>query len=266
MFNGAIIGQYLPGDTPIHRLDPRTKLVLVFLLSIIVFLPTGFFGPGLAALLLVLGLALGRISPGFLWRGLRPILVFALIAMIFNLVLTPGRPVFTWGVINVTEEGIRVAALAMLRLVLVVLAATMLTLTTSPMALTDGLERLLRPFQRVGLPAHELALMMTIALRFVPTLIDEADRLIKAQESRGADLRRGGMMARIRAMVPVLIPLFVASFRRADDLAVAMEARLYRGGAGRTRMHELQYGAADVVAYGLFAALTAGIVWRLVQH
>ena len=165
----------------------------------------------------------------------------------------------------ITDAGLEIAILAMTRLMLVVLAATLLTLTTSPVALTDGLERLMRPLARLRFPAHEIALMMTIALRFVPTLIAEADRLIKAQEARGADLRRGGLLARVRAMIPILVPLFVSSFRRADDLAVAMEARLYRGGEGRTRMVELVLGARDWAAYGIFGVAVVGVVWFIVR-
>lgn len=260
MFNGMLIGQYLPGDSWLHRLDPRTKLIVVLLYSVLVFIPSNLYSIAVAALFLLLAIAVGRIPVGYLWRGLRPILVFALIALVFNLFLTPGTTIWTWGPLTVTAEGLHIAILAMARLILVVQAATLLTLTTSPVALTDGLERLMRPLARLRFPAHEIALMMTIALRFVPTLINEADRLIKAQEARGADMRRGGLMSRIRAMIPILVPLFVSSFRRADDLAVAMEARLYRGGEARTRMYELAFTGADWAAFACFLVAAAGAV------
>ncbi len=265
MFNGMLIGQYLPGDSWLHRLDPRTKLVLVLLYSILVFIPTNLYSLAVAAAFLIAAVVAGRIPAGYLWRGLRPILFFALIALVFNLFLTPGNELWRWGPVVITDAGLEIAILAMTRLMLVVLAATLLTLTTSPVALTDGLERLMRPLARLRFPAHEIALMMTIALRFVPTLIAEADRLIKAQEARGADLRRGGLLARVRAMIPILVPLFVSSFRRADDLAVAMEARLYRGGEGRTRMVELVLGARDWAAYGIFGVAVVGVVWFIVR-
>jgi len=265
VFNGMLIGQYLPGDSWLHRLDPRTKLLLVLLYSILVFIPSNLYSIAMAAVFLVVAVAVGRIPTGYLWRGMRPILFFALIALVFNLFLTPGKTIFQWGFLTVTDEGLHIAVLAMSRLILVVLAATLLTLTTSPVALTDGLERLMRPLARLRFPAHEIALMMTIALRFVPTLIGEADRLIKAQEARGAEMRRGGLFSRIRAMIPILVPLFVSSFRRADDLAVAMEARLYRGGEGRTRMYELAFSKADWAAFGLFLVAAAGIIWFMVR-
>jgi len=258
-FQGVTIGQYFPGDSLLHRLDPRVKITGVLILSVAIFLPRAW--PGyLAAILFTLFLvALGRVPLRLILRGMRPILIFLLITAAFNLFLTPGDPLFRLGPLTATREGLVLVGVTTTRLVLLVTVASLLTLTTSPIRLTDGLERMLRPLQPIGVPAHELALMMTIALRFIPTLAEEADRIMRAQQARGASFSTGSLMARVRSLVPVLVPLFVASFRRADELATAMEARGYRGGDGRTRMHELVFtardGAALVVLVGFLALL-----------
>ncbi len=262
MLDLAAMGQYVPGDSFVHRLDPRTKLVAVVLYSTLIFVvrtPTAFT---LAAGFALVAVLLARIGPRFLWRGLRPILIFLAITFVLNVMLTEGQPWIKLGPVTVTHEGVRIGAQMAARLILLVLFSSLLTLTTTPIALTDGLERLLRPFRSVGLPATELALMMTIALRFIPTLLDEAERILKAQQARGARFQVGGPLAQIRAMIPVLVPLFVAAFRRADDLALAMEARGYRGGAGRTRMKELNLSYRDVLA-GVVLVAYVGVVVRL---
>ena len=245
---GVTVGQYFPGHSLMHRIDPRVKILGVTLLSVAIFLPKAW--PGYLAVVLFTFLALWLSQVPFLMilRGLRPILIFLLITALFNIFLTPGEAVFRIWKLTATREGLILSILTSARLVLLVTIASLLTLTTSPIRLTDGLERLLRPLKPIGVPAHELALMMTIALRFIPTLTEEADRIMRAQMARGAELQSGGIAARVKGLIPVLVPLFVAAFRRADDLATAMEARGYRGGEGRTRMRELAFTRLDLVA------------------
>ncbi|MFO7171972.1 MAG: energy-coupling factor transporter transmembrane component T [Bacillota bacterium] len=260
MFN-ITLGQYYPGRSFLHQVDPRTKILATLVYSVFIFLvkePEGFY---LVAGFALLAMAASRIPPLTLIRGLRPILIFLVITLAFNAFMTPGETLWGWGPFRVTREGLAFGGLMALRLVLLVLVTSLLTLTTTPIALTDGLERLLRPFQRLGLPAAELALMMTIALRFVPTLFDEAQRILRAQQARGARLRVRGPLAQMQALLPILVPLFVAAFRRADELAVAMEARGYRGGRGRTRMRELRYTWRDGVTALAVAAFAAGVVY-----
>jgi energy-coupling factor transport system permease protein len=259
--NSLTIGQYFPGNSLLHRLDPRTKIVAVVLLSVAIFLPKAWPGYVLAAVFCLTAVALAQVPVKFLVRGLKPILIFLAITVVFNAFLTPGEALFHVWRWAVTKEGLLLSLVAAVRLILLVVVASLLTLTTSPIRLTDGFERLLRPLAPLGVPAHELALMMTIALRFIPTLTDEADRIMRAQAARGADFQSGNMMARVKGLIPVLVPLFVAAFRRADELATAMEARGYRGGHGRTKMRELVYAGKDYIALTLLAVLVALIVW-----
>jgi energy-coupling factor transport system permease protein len=255
----VIIGQYYPGKSFIHRLDPRTKILAIFLLSILIFFPKSWPGYMLMSLLSAAAVALSRVPVGLILRGLRPILILLAITVLFNAFFTPGEPLFSVGSWVVTREGIYLSIAMALRLILLMTVASLLTLTTSPIHLTDGMERLLRPFAPLGVPAHELALMMTIALRFIPTLVEEADRIMRAQSARGADFRSGNVLNRLKSLVPVLIPLFVAAFRRADDLATAMEARGYRGGHGRTKMKQLAFSPLDFWT-AVFLALFAAVV------
>ncbi len=198
-----------------------------------------------------------KIPVKFVLKGLKPIMLFVVITALFNLFLTGGRVIWRWHFLTVTEEGVRLAVFMVLRLFFLVFGTSLLTLTTSPIALTDGLEYLLTPLKKIGVPAHELAMMMTIALRFVPTLLEETDKIIKAQTARGADFESGNIMRRAKAMIPILIPLFISAFRRADDLAVAMECRCYRGGEGRTRLHELKMSRVDAGGWAAVALLAA---------
>lgn len=262
--SGITIGRYIPGDSLLHRLDPRIKLLGVLLLSITIFLPKTPVAYGLQLGFVALLVLVSRTSPLMLWRGIRPVLIFLLVSALFNAFFTDGEPLFKLGAFAITREGLLLSALALYRVVTLVVVASLLTLTTSPLRLTEGLERLLRPFKRIGLPAEEIALMMTIALRFIPTLVDEADRIIKAQAARGADLSSRNLAKRIKGMVPILVPLFVSAFRRAEELATAMESRGYRGGEGRTRMRELAYGRLDALALLsllLFTGLMAFLRW-----
>lgn len=259
------VGQFFPGDSLLHRLDPRTKILAVMLFSVAIFLPKGWPGFLLTAVFALAGVYLAKVPLRFILRGLRPILVFLVITVIFNAFMTPGEPLFSVGRFGVTREGLVLSLMSAARLIMLVVTASLLTLTTSPIRLTDGMERLLRPFARVGVPAHELALMMTIALRFIPTLTEEADRIIRAQSARGGDFQSGNVVNRVKGLIPVLVPLFVAAFRRADELATAMEARGYRGGTGRTKMRELVYASRDGVALALVVAFTGALVYLRVS-
>ncbi len=229
-------GQYVPAESPIHRADPRCKIVSVIALVTGVFMVKEPLGFSFWALTLLALSQISRIGISMMLRTVRPVMILIFFTAFINVFFTSGVPLWEIGPLSITREGIRMGIYMSLRLLFLVLFANLLTLTTSPMALADGIESLLSPFKRIGVPAHEIAMMMTIALRFIPTLLNETDRIMKAQLARGADLDRGGLIRRLRAFIPVLIPLFVIVFQRADDLAVAMEARCYRGGGGRTRM------------------------------
>ena len=259
LFRSFAFGQYVPVDSVVHRLDPRTKILATLFILVIVFAIREFAGlVVLTAVLIGVTLA-GRIPPGYLVQGLRPVFWFAAIAVALQVLFgeSGGHPVFHWGPVVITRENIVSGAFYGYRLLVLVVGTTLMMFTTSPVELTDGLERLLRPFQRVGVPAHELAMMMTIALRFIPTLIEETDKIMKAQMARGAEFSRGSLVRRARALVPVLVPLFIGAFRRADALALAMEARCYRGGEHRTRMKDLRIGVRDYVALVVVALASA---------
>ncbi len=259
MLTDITLGQYYPGNSCIHRLDPRTKILSVLFYMVMVFMADSPLSYGLLIALIFLGTLLAKLPAGLLLRSLKPLWVIILLTMGIHFVTDPGKVLWSWKFITLTEEGIILGIKMSLRLVLLLLISSLMTFTTSPIVLTDGIESLLRPFKKIGVPAHELAMMMPIALRFIPTLLEETDRIMKAQMSRGADFSSGNIMKRARNMLPILIPLFISAFRRADELALAMEARCYRGGEGRTRMNELVYkkgdGAAALVMLGLFALL-----------
>ena len=245
------IGQYVPRESPVHRLDPRTKIAAVTSFMVVIFVVRDFVGYGLLTLFLLGIIALARIPLGFVLRGLRPIVFLLLLTVVLNVFFSGvegGTVVFRIWRFAATREGIIRALFIAYRLILLVGVTSLLTFTTSPVELTDGIERLLRPLRRFGVPAHELAMMMTIALRFIPTLLEETEKIMKAQMARGAVFDRGGALRRARALVPVLVPLFVSAFRRADELALAMEARCYRGGDKRTRMKELRFTPRDAAA------------------
>ena len=248
------LGQYYPGNSFIHRLDPRTKILTTLLLIIAVFLANTAIGYGILCAMVVLIIAVSGIP----------------FMMVLKSLLGQGEHVlYQWKIFKVTEEGLQMGVKMSMRLILLLMISSILTFTTSPIVLTDGIESLLRPFRVIGVPAHELAMMMTIALRFIPTLMEETDRIIKAQTARGADFSGGNLLARAKNMLPILVPLFISAFRRADDLAVAMEARCYRGGDGRTRMHQLAYRSGDFIAF-VFAFVMIGLLaflrWGLALH
>lgn len=249
------IGQYFPGQSLIHKMDPRTKILFTLFYMVIVFLANDY--PSFCVLFLSTAsiVALSRIPVKYYFKGLRSILFIMLFTAAINLFLSQGEvvlrlPYLGW---TITGAGIRLSVFMLLRLTFLLISTSALTFTTAPVVLTDGLEHLLRPFGKIGLPSHEIAMMMTIALRFIPTFAEEADKIKKAQSARGADFESGNLFARAKAMIPILVPLFVSAFRRADDLAVAMEARCYRGGEGRTSLKQLRFTHYDV--YALFTAV-----------
>lgn len=261
MLSNITLGQYFPGNSPVHRLDPRTKILLTVAYIVCIFSAQGFLCFALIAAFVGVCAALARLNVRFLLKGLKPIAFIVCFTFLLNLFLGAGEDIiWKYGILTVTRQGIRNALFMAIRLILLVTGTQMLTLTTSPIALTDGLERLFRPFARLGFPAHELAMMMSIALRFIPTLIEETQKITKAQQARGADFESGNLIKRAKAMLPLLVPLFVSAFRRADELAMAMEARCYRGGEGRTKMYPLKYHRNDAVAAGVFALLFAAVI------
>ncbi|MGD9567260.1 MAG: energy-coupling factor transporter transmembrane protein EcfT [Sedimentibacter sp.] len=260
MFKNLTIGQHYPVDSPVHELDPRVKIIMTFVFIISLFLIESFTTYLVVAVFLTIAIMLSKVPIKFVIRGLRPILMIIVITFIINLLMTPGKIVFQLGFIKITEEGLKQAGFMAIRLTLLIMGTSLLTLTTSPIILTDGIEALLKPFKRFGLPAHELAMMMTIALRFIPTLMEETEKIMKAQKSRGADFESGNIMSRAKNLVPLLVPLFISAFRRADELAMAMEARCYRGGENRTRMRQLKISKGDYVASGIFFIYFAAII------
>lgn len=260
MLRDITIGQYFPGKSIVHRVDPRLKLVLVIAMIVTLFLASGPISYALLALYIFAVIKISGIQPGMVVRGLKPVVFIVAFTAILNLFYTPGNELWGWGFLHITDQGIRVAILMILRILLLIIGTSMLTYTTSPIELTDGLEMLLSPFKKIHLPVHELAMMMSIALRFIPTLIEETEKIIAAQKARGADFESGSLIQRARAMVPILVPLFISAFRRADELAIAMECRLYRGDVGRTRMKQMKFGRVDVLAGTVSAVLFAAII------
>lgn len=248
MIKDITLGQYIPGYSMLHNADPRTKIILTFLFMIVIFLIKTYIGFAAMTFFILLAIVLSGIPVKYTLKGLKPILVIIIFTMVINIFSTSGTPVFTAGILqNITYEGINTAIIMALRLMLLIIGASLLTLTTTPILLTDGIEKLLHPFKKLGLPAHELAMMMTIALRFIPTLLEETDKIMKAQTARGADFDTGNLVQRAKSFIPVLVPLFVSAFRRADELATAMESRCYRGSIGRTRMRQLKLGKEDLL-------------------
>jgi energy-coupling factor transport system permease protein len=248
------IGQYYPGETWVHRLDPRLKIVVTLVFIVALFLVRDFIGYAIAVAALGGVIAVSRVPLGFILRGLKAIFLIIVFTFTLNMFLTAGTPLLKIGFLTVTREGLHSAVFMALRLVLLIVGSSLLTLTTKPIKLTDGIESLLSPLRVIGVPAHELAMMMTIALRFIPTLLEETDKIMKAQMARGADFESGSIMRRAKNLIPILVPLFISAFRIAQDLAMAMEARCYRGGEGRTKLHALKFGGGDAAA-ALLAAL-----------
>lgn len=260
MLREITLGQYYPVDSVIHRLDPRTKLfgTLVFVVSL--FLSSNIWGYLLASAALAAVIRLTNVPFKFMVKGLRSIVILLLISVSFNLFLTSGQVLVQFWIFKITREGIRTAGFMAVRLVYLIIGSTIMTLTTTPNQLTDGLEKSLGFLNKAGVPVHEISMMMSIALRFIPILVEETDKIMKAQMARGADFESGNLIQKAKAMVPLLVPLFISAFRRATDLAMAMEARCYQGGAGRTKMKPLHYQPRDRAGYGFLFAYLAGMV------
>ena len=260
MLRDITLGQYYPADSVIHRLDPRVKLfgTMVFILSLFIF--KGPIALGLVAVFLIAMIRLSKVPFSYMVKGLKAVVVLMVITSIFHVFFTPGTELFRWGVIKITMEGLKNAGLMLIRLSFLITGTSLMTLTTTPNQLTDGLEKSLHFMNKLHVPVHEVAMMMSIALRFIPILIEELDKIMKAQMARGADFESGTILQKAKAMIPLLVPLIVSAFRRANDLAMAMEARCYKGGDGRTKMKPLRYARRDVVAYLILTGYFTGVV------
>ncbi len=260
MLKNITIGQYFRGDSPIHRMDPRLKLILVIAYIVLLFVASGIVGMLLCLAAAVAFYLIARVPLKMIVKSLKPIIPIILFTAILNAFFVEGDVLFSWWIFTVSKQGVLFAIVMTLRLIALIAGSSLLTYTTSPIQLTDGLELLMSPLKKIHFPAHELAMMMTIALRFIPTLIEETGKIMNAQKARGADLETGGLMQRIKALVPILIPLFISAFRRADELAIAMECRCYHGGEGRTRMKKLTFHLVDLWGLLVMAALFVGIL------
>ncbi|MBQ8396056.1 MAG: energy-coupling factor transporter transmembrane protein EcfT [Oscillospiraceae bacterium] len=261
MIKDITIGQYFPGKSVIHRLDPRIKILLTALYIVMLFLPNGFLGLGLGAIYLIIAFLLSGIPVKMMLKSIKPILPIIIFTGLLNLFFLDGGTVLlSLGFIKVTSEGIHTMLFMAIRIIFLICGTSLLTYTTSPITLTDAIERILSPLQKIKIPAHEIAMMMTIALRFIPTLIEETDKIMSAQKARGADLESGSFLQRAKALVPILIPLFVSAFRRAEELALAMECRCYHGGEGRTRMRQLKTTRLDYISIAFTALFIASII------
>ena len=260
MLKDITLGQYFPGDTFVHRLDPRIKIVSLIFLIVCIFTAKTPVSMALVAAVMVLCIALSHIRPAALFKGLRPLLFIICLTAVLNMFFSAGTVIWSWWILKLTREGLERAVLMVLRITLLVSGTFLLTYTTSPLQLTDGLERLLSPLKKVHFPVHELSMMMSIALRFIPTLIEETDKIMSAQKARGADFETGSLMKRAKALLPILVPLFISAFRRADELATAMECRCYHGGEGRTRMKVLKMQSADFCVLGFWLLFTAAVI------
>ena len=260
MVRDVSFGQYFPGKSPVHRLDPRAKILMFVAYIVIIFCTFNFVALGITAAFTALFLAFSKISPKFYFKSLKVIIFIVIFTSVLNLFYGTGEPLWQWGIIRITQNGINRAIFVTVRIVCLILASSCLTFTTSPTELTDAIERLMKPLRVIRVPVHEIAMMMSLALRFVPTLLEETDKIMQAQKARGADMESGSFIKRIKAMIPILIPLFVSAFRRAYDIATAMECRCYRGGAGRTRMKQIHLSARDFIAFAVLALVIGGVI------
>ena len=254
------LGQYFPGNSLLHRFDPRSKIIFTVLFIAAIFLCKGLVSYGITLLILLMMIGISKVQPRVFLKGMKPVVFIVVCTAILNLFYTSGTVLWSWGILKITEEGIWKAGFMVLRILMLIACTLLLTYTTSPILLTDGLEKLLRPLKKLNFPVHELSMMMSIALRFIPTLIQETDKIMSAQKARGADFDSGNLIQKAKALIPILIPLFISSFRRAEELAIAMECRCYHGDEGRTSLRQLRYAGLD---YGLIIfsiALCAGIV------
>lgn len=257
MFKEITIGQYYQTESPIHRLDPRVKLIATFAYIISLFVVHSWTGYLIAAVAVAIVIAASHVPFGYIMRGMKAVMMILMITVIFNLFLTEGRPLIHFWKLTITYEGVDFASKMAVRLIFLIIGSSLMTLTTTPNQLTDALEDVLGPLKKIHVPVHEISMMMSIALRFIPILMEETDKIMKAQMTRGADFESKNLMKKIQSLVPLLVPLFISAFRRANDLAMAMEARCYRGGDGRTKMKPLVYCRRDYAAYALLAAYFA---------
>lgn len=261
MLKDITLGQYFPGTTLVHRLDPRTKLIFVVLYVVALFVAKTWVTYGIMFVILSLSVAVSKIPPKTMLKGLKPLTLILVFTAVLNLFYTKdGNVLASFWIFTITDAGLIRAAYMVLRIMLLILGTFLLTYTTTPIALTDGLELLMNPLKKIRVPVHELSMMMSIALRFIPTLIEETDKIMNAQKARGADFETGKLLDRAKALLPLLVPLFVSAFRRADELATAMESRCYHGGEGRTRMNKLKMGASDIFVFIFGAIMLAGII------
>ena len=260
MLRDITLGQYYPGNSWVHSLDARIKITATIVYIVALFIVDNFYGFIISAAALGAVIAVSKVPLRFILRGLKPVFIIIIFTFILNLFMVKGDVVWSLGILHITRQGIRTAVFLGIRLVLLIIGSSMLTLTTKPISLTDGIEKLLAPMKKIGVPAHELAMMMTIALRFIPTLLEETDKIMKAQQARGADFESGNLIRRAKSLIPILVPLFISAFRIASELAMAMEARCYRGDEGRTRMNEMKFAGKDAVAGLLLAAFLAATI------
>ena len=261
MIRDITLGQYYQTASVIHKLDPRTKLIATLLFVICLFPFTNVYVYIFSGIFLAIMIGLSKVPLRFILRGMKPILMILGVTVFFNMFFTGGEPIFQWWKLTVTREGLRLACFMALRLTYLIIGSSIMTLTTTPNNLTDGMESLMKPLKVFGAPVHELAMMMSIALRFIPILMEETDKIMKAQLARGADFENGNIVKRMKSLIPILIPLFVSAFRRANDLAMAMEARGYRGGQGRTKMKPLSFAKQDYMAFGILAVYLGTVIY-----
>ena len=260
MLKDITLGQYFPGSTLAHRLDPRTKMMMVLIYIVALFCAKSFLSYGILALFLFVSVRISKVGFRALIRGMKPLVVILIFTAVLNMFYTPGHALASFWIFTLTAEGILAAVFMVLRIALLIMGTFLMTYTTSPIALTDAIKNLLGPLKRVRFPVHELAMLMSIALRFIPTLIEETDKIISAQKARGADFETGNLLRRAKALVPILVPLFLSAIRRADELATAMECRCYHGGEGRTKLHVLRYQKRDFLCILLTTLITAAVV------
>ena len=260
MLKDITLGQYFPGDSFVHKLDPRTKLLMVFLYIIALFLANGFVGYGVMIAVTGLFIALSKVPLKAMFRGLKAVILIIVLTAVLNMFYTDGNVLVQVWKLKITDQGLIKALFMVLRIVMLICGTFLLTYTTAPVALTDGMELLLNPLKKLKVPVHEMSMMMSMALRFIPTLIEETDKIISAQKARGADFETGSLIDRAKALLPILVPLFISAFRRADELAIAMESRCYNGGAGRTRMKQLRFKGSDYLALTFGVLLIGGMI------
>lgn len=261
MIKDITIGQYFPGKSPIHRMDSRVKLLLDLVYLVMLFTAQSFTGLLVGLFFIVMCYIIADIKLVMILKSVKPILPLMIFTAILNMLFITGeKPLFQWWIISIYPEGIRMSCFMLLRIVSLIVGMSLLTYTTSPIMLTDAIERLMSPLKKIRFPVHELSMMMTIALRFIPTLVEETDKIMSAQKARGAELDSGGFLKRAKSLVPIIIPLFVSAFKRANELATAMECRCYKGGEGRTRMRQLKIAARDIIAVLIMLTLFAGII------